>query len=388
MSVIWSGITEGGQIVPIQVDEQGRVISTASAPDPLWIEESGNLRPANPGATIVSDGAIQTTGVIQGKFVNGTEKITGQGVIVSRGSGDQSANTVVGEGAFSLGTTGNSCTVVGYRCAYWNKEGKNNTAMGDQALNRNEAGSDNTAIGYKSLLTGVLSTSNTAVGSYSLYSNDGSKFNTAVGESALKNNVDGDGNTGVGRRALQGNKTGANNTGLGLSVLQNQVSGTGNTALGSNSLLNVESSSFNTGAGTSSLYKLSEGQKNVGVGYQAGRLIENGSNNTFIGGNQGIAELSDTVCISAGSQARIWIDNTGNCGIGTTNPQADLDIAGPALFANGLCGFLDTGELFFRSRNNSYKLVVASNGLVSAEPIDEALLGLDQRIELDFPSET
>ena len=58
MSVIWSGITEGGQIVPIQVDEQGRVISTASAPDPLWIEESGNLRPANPGATIVSDGAM------------------------------------------------------------------------------------------------------------------------------------------------------------------------------------------------------------------------------------------------------------------------------------------------------------------------------------------
>ncbi len=33
MSVIWSGITEQGAIVPVQVDETGKVIATASVPD-------------------------------------------------------------------------------------------------------------------------------------------------------------------------------------------------------------------------------------------------------------------------------------------------------------------------------------------------------------------
>lgn len=33
MTVIWSGITEQGAIVPVQVDEAGKVVATASVPD-------------------------------------------------------------------------------------------------------------------------------------------------------------------------------------------------------------------------------------------------------------------------------------------------------------------------------------------------------------------
>ncbi len=33
MSVLWSGLTEQGAIVPVQVDETGKVVATASVPD-------------------------------------------------------------------------------------------------------------------------------------------------------------------------------------------------------------------------------------------------------------------------------------------------------------------------------------------------------------------
>lgn len=41
MSVIWSGITEQGAVVPVQVDETGKVIATASIPDE-YVLKSGD----------------------------------------------------------------------------------------------------------------------------------------------------------------------------------------------------------------------------------------------------------------------------------------------------------------------------------------------------------
>ena len=41
MSVIWSGITEQGAVVPVQVDETGKVIATASVPD-QYVLRSGD----------------------------------------------------------------------------------------------------------------------------------------------------------------------------------------------------------------------------------------------------------------------------------------------------------------------------------------------------------
>ena len=41
MSVIWSGITEEGAVVPVQVDVSGRVIATASVPDE-YVLKSGD----------------------------------------------------------------------------------------------------------------------------------------------------------------------------------------------------------------------------------------------------------------------------------------------------------------------------------------------------------
>ena len=42
MSVIWSGITEAGAVVPVQVDETGKVIATAAVPGGDYVKKTGD----------------------------------------------------------------------------------------------------------------------------------------------------------------------------------------------------------------------------------------------------------------------------------------------------------------------------------------------------------
>lgn len=46
MTVIWSGITDEGAVVPVQVDTTGRVVATSTV-DGEWIEQSGGLIPVD-----------------------------------------------------------------------------------------------------------------------------------------------------------------------------------------------------------------------------------------------------------------------------------------------------------------------------------------------------
>jgi len=75
MTVIWSGITEEGSIVPIQVDANGRVVAT-DAVNPDWESANGGLIPVditqnlyvggsstNPLVSINADGSCSFTGV-------------------------------------------------------------------------------------------------------------------------------------------------------------------------------------------------------------------------------------------------------------------------------------------------------------------------------------
>lgn len=78
MTVIWSGITEEGATVPIQVDTQGRVVATASV-DPFWQSTDGGLIPVditqnlyiggsstNPLVSLNADGSCSFTGPATG----------------------------------------------------------------------------------------------------------------------------------------------------------------------------------------------------------------------------------------------------------------------------------------------------------------------------------
>lgn len=62
MSVIWSGITEGGAIVPVQVDESGKVIATADPRPELWTKTGEVLTPSSPSDSIQTSGDLVLNG--------------------------------------------------------------------------------------------------------------------------------------------------------------------------------------------------------------------------------------------------------------------------------------------------------------------------------------
>ena len=62
MSVIWSGITESGAIVPVQVDDTGRVVADIPEPDALWVQNSNALVPADSSNDIKTSGRLVLSG--------------------------------------------------------------------------------------------------------------------------------------------------------------------------------------------------------------------------------------------------------------------------------------------------------------------------------------
>lgn len=70
MSVIWSGITEGGAIVPVQVDETGKVIATAEVREEYWTQNGNQLIPVNASNDIATYGKI-----VLGRASSGTSTL-------------------------------------------------------------------------------------------------------------------------------------------------------------------------------------------------------------------------------------------------------------------------------------------------------------------------
>ena len=385
MSVIWSGITEEGAIVPVQVDDTGRVVSVEkdSGLD-YWQKNENTLTPAD-GEDLLVDGTISSSVSFLGPTASFTEDVSINGLNVGRGGGGSETNTCVGLRALRDNFEGINNTAVGEEALKGSTTGSGNTAIGQNTLSKNRSGSNNTAVGKNCLSNCQVVNNNVAVGIDTLRNNTEGSNNTALGRGSLQDNVSGSNNLALGLFSLYKNIQGSSNTGVGVLSLRNNTTGFNNTALGPNALYFNTEGTNNTALGADALGSNLTGIGNTAVGKNALANNTTGSNNTFVGQNPGLEGLNDTVCISAGTTERLWIDSEGQAGIGTNNPQATLDVAGPALFANGLCGFLATGEIFFQSRNTTYKLVVASSGLVSAEEIPTDLLRLDDREALLIP---
>ncbi len=157
--------------------------------------------------------------------------------------------------------------------------------------------------------------------------------NNAFGANALLNTTTGKNNTAIGRSCLINNSTGSQNNSIGYTALYNNISGNFNSALGTASLYNNKTGDFNTAYGGYSGYNLGlsgiKNSNNTFVGYKAGYDVD-GNNNTIIGANiLGASNLNNHVIIGDGSgNQRIFINNSGNMGIGTTTPTAKVEIAG------------------------------------------------------------
>ena len=237
------------------------------------------------------------------------------GVRVGIGAGGVSTNTVVGNGALALNTTGDNLIAIGSALVK-NTTGVQNIGIGNLSLRENTTGSYNTAIGYWAgfgISTGSQNTllgryagngittgsSNVAIGMNSLYNsatapnnnvsigttamqNGSGDNNIAIGTGVLYNNTASN-NTAVGYQAGLSNTTGTLNTLIGHSAGYNNTTAVGTTAVGHRSLYTNSTGSENTGVGEYALQANSTGNQNVSVGAQSMFLNNTGSDNTAVG---------------------------------------------------------------------------------------------------------
>jgi len=174
-----------------------------------------------------------------------------------------------------------------------------NTAFGSYSLSNNTTGYQNVASGNWSLILNTTGSYNVANGSYSLFANTSGMYNVAVGDAALFSNSIGSTNVGVGSNALYDNTTGTNNTALGANAGLTNATGSANIFIGANS---------NSASGNLS--------NAIAIG---NRAYVAANNSMVLGSINGVNEAtSDT-----------------KVGIGTTTPQARLDVAADIL-VNGL----------------------------------------------------
>ncbi|MBL7943810.1 MAG: hypothetical protein JNM00_13640, partial [Flavobacteriales bacterium] len=82
----------------------------------------------------------------------------------------------------------------------FNTLGTENTAVGQAALYYNTTGNANTAIGLRALINNDAGNDNTSVGLYSMYNTQGNG-NVALGNRALEMNIEGNNNTAIGNGA-------------------------------------------------------------------------------------------------------------------------------------------------------------------------------------------
>jgi len=252
-----------------------------------------------------------------------------------------------------------------------------NTAYGTNALISNTTGTSNSAFGISALRLNTTGSLNTAIGESALYSNISGGSNVAVGVGALGNNTTGDQNIAVGTAALSSNTTGSLNFAIGYGALLHNTTGFYNLALGGNSMYVTTTGSYNTSIGEGS-GGITTGNRNTSIGWSAGASLTTGDYNTIVGtdwgGGNGIvsgsnntiigaritglsSSLSGTIILADGAgKQRLYIDNNGNAGFGTTTPNRVLEVDG------GTTSFIPSGLRL--TQLNSSATVGAANGKV------------------------
>ncbi len=230
----------------------------------------------------------------------------------------------LGEEAGSMDDgTDNQNVFVGYQAGDTNTTGGRNVFIGYRSGSKNAGGTYNTFIGRQSGLNNIDANSNTFVGNNSGLSNEIGWCNTFLGEACGVYNTEGWYNTFIGYKTSESATTGHHNVALGCFANQHNQ----------------------------------EGSRNTIIGYEAGRFYSehSKSGNVFLGYNAGYFELGDN---------RLYIENTdadsanaliygefdnnllalnASVGIGTSNPGATLEVAGPIWQSN-------TGESVFLGR--------------------------------------
>jgi len=255
------------------------------------IFNNGNVLIQNGGSYVNAGYRLDVTGTFRS-----TLDANINGLTVGKGGGTR--NFLVTTGGANI-TTAQDNMIVGDGAGNSLNTGWDNTLLGKNAGRSITSGSQNTIVGLgagQNLTTGLW---NVFVGIGTAQTNR-SSYNIFIGPYSGY----GDGTTTTGNR----------NIGIGYESLGFNTSGTYNTSLGNRSGYDITTGQYNTilGAGT------------VGNG------ITTGSFNTIIGSQiTGLSSsLSNTIILADGQgNQRLYINNSGQVGIGTQSPSAPLHIS-------------------------------------------------------------
>ncbi len=214
----------------------------------------------------------------------------------------------------------------------------------------------------------IPGTNNIFAGVSAGQSNTGAQ-NSFFGTAAGFSNTSANNNSFFGNFAGLSNTTGNGNAFFGSFAGQNNAQGTLNDFFGSSAGQNNTMGSSNSFFGDSAGFANSRGNGNSFFGRTAGRFNTTGSNNTTIGfnANVGAGNLTNATAIGANAVVAqsnaLVLGNGVNVGVGTTMPQAKLDVRGDVFVGltappdivsgagNNLYVANDTGDA-----NNSFRL--------------------------------
>jgi hypothetical protein len=293
-----------------------------------------------------------------------------------------SSNTAIGNLALYSNTTGVVNIALGNYALYRNTTGRYNTAIGNLALYHNTTGGYNTAIGYDAgsyiadgATSNAASTNSVYLGAFTKASFSGATNEIVIGYNAVgagsnsvvlgNDNITKTilkGNVGIGTTTpqvklhvigdiLSSNKVTANQFCIGNSCLNQWPSQAAQYWTLSGNNLYTSSTNWNVGIGTTTpSEKLYVAGGNIGldvvngggikIGTQARFGVDNTNQATIRIGTGGLRILNNAqnyvlATIQDGNYSNaLFINSSGNVGIGTTTPQVKLHVIGDILSSN------------------------------------------------------